>query len=35
MDNYYIQLTHELKFEAVSALTNVFFDDNNQQVCCG
>lgn len=32
-DEYYLQLTNNpIRFEAVSQLTNVFFDDSNRQV---
>lgn len=32
-DEYYLELTNSpIRFEAVSQLTNVFFDDSNRQV---
>ena len=34
MDNFYIQLSNNpVRFEPVSKVTNVFFDDANRQVC--
>ena len=33
-DNYYLELSKKnIRFEPVSAVTNVFFDDSNRQVC--
>lgn len=33
LENFYLELTKEpVKFESVSSLTNVFFDDSKQQV---
>jgi len=32
-DNYYLELSPDpIRFESVSCLTNVFFDDSKQQV---
>lgn len=32
-DDYYLELSSDpIKFESVSCLTNVFFDDSKQQV---
>lgn len=32
-DNYYLELSADpIRFESVSSLTNVFFDDSKQQV---
>lgn len=32
-DDYYLELSSDpIKFESVSSLTNVFFDDSKQQV---
>ena len=34
MENFYIQLSNNpVRFEPVSKVTNVFFDDSNRQVC--
>lgn len=33
VEHYYLQLSKKtIRFEPVSAVTNVFFDDNNRQV---
>lgn len=34
-DDYYLELSADpIRFESVSCLTNVFFDDSKQQVSC-